>query len=269
VEYLHTDALGSVVAVSNNSGVVIERREYEPYGQQLTPVVQNGPGYTGHVQDAATGLTYMQQRYYDPGVGRFLSVDPVTALEFPQLHFNGYSYAYSNPYKFKDADGRCPICIPVIIFILKEAASEAVEQTTGIPMPTVKNATKAVARQAVRQARRDTLRSNAREGARRQREVSDRLRSGNPNARVQNEQYLRNSNGDIVRDSSGSGRRVDHAVIENGRAKTYETTSETASKADQIAKESEIRDLGGTYIRDRDTKELVPVEKISEVVRVK
>jgi hypothetical protein len=59
VEYVHTDALGSVVAVTNASGAVIEWREYEPYGLQLTPAVQQGPGYTGHVQDAATGLTYM------------------------------------------------------------------------------------------------------------------------------------------------------------------------------------------------------------------
>ncbi|WP_342769020.1 RHS repeat-associated core domain-containing protein [Solilutibacter pythonis] len=36
-------------------------------------------GYAGHVMDSATGLTYMQQRYYDPMLGRFLSVDPVTA----------------------------------------------------------------------------------------------------------------------------------------------------------------------------------------------
>jgi hypothetical protein len=63
VEYLHTDALGSVVAVTNTSRTVLERREYEPYGSQLTPAVTNGPGYTGHVQDAATGLVYMQQRY--------------------------------------------------------------------------------------------------------------------------------------------------------------------------------------------------------------
>ena len=34
--------------------------------------------YAGHFTDPATGLSYMQQRYYDPRVGRFWSVDPVT-----------------------------------------------------------------------------------------------------------------------------------------------------------------------------------------------
>ncbi|MEL1264686.1 RHS repeat-associated core domain-containing protein [Pseudoxanthomonas putridarboris] len=106
VEYLHTDALGSVVAVTDESGNVIERREYEPYGYQLTPAVQDGPGYTGHVQDAATGLTYMQQRYYDPICGCFLSVDPVTAYSNPVGQFHRYRYANNNPYKFTDPDGR-------------------------------------------------------------------------------------------------------------------------------------------------------------------
>ena len=117
VEYIHTDALGSVVAVTDASGNVIERREYEPYGAQLTPFVQNGPGYTGHVQDAATGLTYMQQRYYDPLLGIFYSVDPVTALHDPIGYFHRYKYANNNPYRFTDPDGRCWACdfLPVPI----------------------------------------------------------------------------------------------------------------------------------------------------------
>ena len=107
VKYVHTDALGSVVAMTDASGAVIETtQEYEPYGQQLVPAVQDGPGYTGHVQDAATGLVYMQQRYYDPAIGRFLSVDPVTALSDPVGMFNRYKYAANNPYRFTDPDGR-------------------------------------------------------------------------------------------------------------------------------------------------------------------
>ncbi|QOW21793.1 RHS repeat domain-containing protein [Novilysobacter avium] len=79
VHYIHTDALGSVVAVTDVNRNIIERREYEPYGAQLTSALSDGPGHTRHVQDAATGLTYMQQRYCDPVIGRFLSVDPVAA----------------------------------------------------------------------------------------------------------------------------------------------------------------------------------------------
>jgi hypothetical protein len=52
----------------------------------------------------------MQQRYYDPQLGRFLSVDPVTAYGGDMRHFNRYAYAYNNPYRFTDPDGRCPSC---------------------------------------------------------------------------------------------------------------------------------------------------------------
>ncbi len=110
VEYIHTDALGSPVAVTNEAGQVIERTQWEPYGAAIGKPAYDGPGYTGHVMDGATGLTYMQQRYYDPMIGRFLSVDPVTANSGTGANFNRYWYANNNPYKFTDPDGRESAC---------------------------------------------------------------------------------------------------------------------------------------------------------------
>jgi RHS repeat-associated protein len=66
--------------------------------------VSNGPGYTGHVQDAATGLVYMQQRYYDAQIGRFLSVDPVAATVDD---FNRYAYVSNDPLNKTDPSGTC------------------------------------------------------------------------------------------------------------------------------------------------------------------
>jgi len=86
VEYMHTDALGSVVAITDTSGAVVERNQFEPYGSDLTGI-KDGPGFTGHVSDAVTGLSYMQQRYYDPQIGQFLSVDPVTPYSNPVAHY--------------------------------------------------------------------------------------------------------------------------------------------------------------------------------------
>ncbi|WP_343239059.1 hypothetical protein [Stenotrophomonas sp. GD03993] len=63
VTYIHTDALGSVVAESDEKGDVIRRYDYEPFGAPIDGVVADGPGYAGHVSDASTGLSYMQQRY--------------------------------------------------------------------------------------------------------------------------------------------------------------------------------------------------------------
>ncbi len=106
VRYVHTDGLGSVSTITDANRNTIERREYEPYGANLGAPI-DGVGYTGHVMDAATGLTYMQQRYYDPSCGCFLSVDPITAYDSGNWRqFNRYAYAFSNPYRFKDPDGR-------------------------------------------------------------------------------------------------------------------------------------------------------------------
>ena len=116
VKYQHTDALGSPVAVSNEAGRQIDRTDWEPYGAAIGKPSYDGLGYTGHMMDGSTGLTYMQQRYYDADAGRFLSVDPVTADEAGNWkHFNRYSYPYNNPYKFNDPDGRCPMCIGFIV----------------------------------------------------------------------------------------------------------------------------------------------------------
>ena len=48
----------------------------------------------------------MQARYYDPVIGRFLSIDPVTFLDqpFPQ-QFNRYAYTWNDPINAKDPDG--------------------------------------------------------------------------------------------------------------------------------------------------------------------
>jgi uncharacterized protein RhaS with RHS repeats len=48
----------------------------------------------------------MQQRYYDPMIGRFLSIDPVSADPKTGGNFNRYKYAANNPYRFTDPDGR-------------------------------------------------------------------------------------------------------------------------------------------------------------------
>jgi RHS repeat-associated protein len=93
------------VVKTSASRVVLQRREYEPYGKQLTPALESGPGYTGHDTDPDTWNTYMQQRYYDPRVARFWSVDPVTVSSVGG-NFNRYWYGNNNPYRFTDPDGR-------------------------------------------------------------------------------------------------------------------------------------------------------------------
>lgn len=113
--YLHADHLGSPHRVSNASGTILANFEevYSPYGMTTydNSANDNQAGFTGHIRDKATGLNYMQARYYDPLLGRFLSVDPVTFMDTGKPeYFNRYSYTANDPINFTDPDGRttCP-----------------------------------------------------------------------------------------------------------------------------------------------------------------
>lgn len=70
---------------------------------------EDTPGYTGHLEDDDLQLTYMQQRYYDPVIGRFYSNDPVGFTPSNPMMFNRYAYANNNPYKYTDPDGKEPL----------------------------------------------------------------------------------------------------------------------------------------------------------------
>lgn len=86
---------------------MINRTDWEPFGSAIAKPAYDGIGYTGHLVDGVTALTYMQQRYYDAAIGRFLSMDPVGTSPRNGINFNRYWYASNNPYKNTDPDGRC------------------------------------------------------------------------------------------------------------------------------------------------------------------
>jgi len=107
--YYIPDALGSPIAAMDEAGNIKWRKHYQPYGQEIEQGAAsqgNRIGYTGHVHDRASGLTYMGARYYDPEIGRFLSMDPVDAKPEETKTFNRYTYANNSPYNNIDPDGK-------------------------------------------------------------------------------------------------------------------------------------------------------------------
>jgi|GEM_PF-2256210 len=93
-------AKDGVMADSTESSL----QHYKPFGETIeTP--KDDVGYTGHKFDTDLGLSYMQARYYDPVIGRFMSNDPVGFTGEVDT-FNRYSYVANNPYKYVDPDGR-------------------------------------------------------------------------------------------------------------------------------------------------------------------
>jgi len=63
---------------------------------------------TGYFRDAETGLDYADQRYHQPGVGRFLTADPYVSSAGPTNPgtWNRYAYVGGDPVNFKDPTGR-------------------------------------------------------------------------------------------------------------------------------------------------------------------
>jgi len=105
---VHTDHQGSPRATTNGAGAINGWATYAPFGEEWSVnLPDNTKGFTGHLKDNATGLNYMQARYYDPVIGRFLSIDPVTFLDTGDTrYFNRYAYVGNDPINNIDPDGR-------------------------------------------------------------------------------------------------------------------------------------------------------------------
>ncbi|MBI5756804.1 MAG: RHS repeat-associated core domain-containing protein [Nitrospirae bacterium] len=109
-EYYHTDALGSVLALTGQTGSTETTYSYDPFGNTTVSGISTNPfQYTGRENDG-TGLYYYRARYYSPGMQRFISEDP---MGFHGGDFNLYAYVTNNPLKFVDPIGLSIACIYV------------------------------------------------------------------------------------------------------------------------------------------------------------
>jgi len=110
VTYVYTDPQGTPLAEADVNGNITATYNYTPYGSMAPNMSAppNGPGYTGHVNDPDTGFVYMQARYYDPAMGRFLSTDPVGPAAGNTFNFSRYAYANNNPIGNTDPTGMAP-----------------------------------------------------------------------------------------------------------------------------------------------------------------
>jgi RHS repeat-associated protein len=119
VYYFLTDHLGSVDVVMDDQGKIVERADYMPFGSDRLRITSADTTdidykFTGKEMDDETGLMYYEARYYDPAIGRFITLDPLlldegskplaSVLSNPQS-LNPYSYVTNNPVRYTDETG--------------------------------------------------------------------------------------------------------------------------------------------------------------------
>jgi len=105
--YYEYDGLGSVVGMTNQQGNKVTNYRYEAFGSTAEENGNQGNDlkWMGQYLDSATGLYYMNARWYDAQTGRFISADPLPGNPFQSGSTNRYAYALNNPIAYEDVSG--------------------------------------------------------------------------------------------------------------------------------------------------------------------
>ena len=115
--YLHKDHLGSVQALTNESGALVQELSYDAWGKRRNPInwedyssisAANSLtpwGFTGHEHMDMFDIVNMDGRMYDPVLGRFLSPDPFAQAPDYTQGLNRYIYCLNNPLSLYDPTG--------------------------------------------------------------------------------------------------------------------------------------------------------------------
>ncbi|MFJ8939789.1 RHS repeat-associated core domain-containing protein [Streptomyces sp. NPDC102365] len=107
LNFLAADHHGTSTIAMDGTTYAVTKRYTTPFGSSrgTKPTTwPNDKGFLNKPVDTATGLTHIGAREYDPGIGQFVSVDPVLSLEQHQS-LNGYAYADNSPITFSDPTG--------------------------------------------------------------------------------------------------------------------------------------------------------------------
>ena len=119
-DYLHYDHLGSVDAITDDSGNVIQSMSFDAFGQRRDAanwdydLSQNtlatlknytDRGYTDQEQLDNLSLVDLNGRVYDPTVGRMISADPTVPAPLFSQAFNRFAYVYDSPLVNVDPTG--------------------------------------------------------------------------------------------------------------------------------------------------------------------
>jgi len=119
--YYVRNGQSDIIGILDNTGVQVVYYQYDSWGNPLTPTgssastigADNPFRYRGYYLDSETGLYYLNSRYYDSTVGRFINADNQinnNSIIGPNL----YSYCYNNPIALYDNDGNEPLTLLIV-----------------------------------------------------------------------------------------------------------------------------------------------------------
>ena len=116
--FYRKDAQANIVALLDNNGSVVVKYKYDAWGKCQTTVVDSSATtiaelnpfrYRSYYLDTETGFYFLKTRYYDPEIGRFMTIDDISYLDPESINgLNLYAYCLNNPVMMIDNSGCAP-----------------------------------------------------------------------------------------------------------------------------------------------------------------
>ena len=132
--YYDFNLQGDVVGIIDTAGTKVVEYSYDVWGVPLTvtgtladTIGQKNPiRYRGYYYDSETGFYYLNTRYYDPEIGRFLNADSAIGQMGNVQGTNMFAYCFDNPVNMSDSTGNRAVASIGVSVIRNVAAVAAV-----------------------------------------------------------------------------------------------------------------------------------------------
>ena len=128
--YYVCNAQGDVLQLRDHTNAPVANYYYDAWGKLLGITDANGNAitasnhvavlnpirYRGYFYDTETGFYYLNSRYYDPEIGRFINADGYVSTGQGFLGFNMFAYCNNNPVNYSDDNGNAPLKVARFLF---------------------------------------------------------------------------------------------------------------------------------------------------------